>query len=62
MKKYIVRNIAWIFDDDWYNFDGEINLEGIYDSKMPLPTAIYGLTMFIPDGFMMWYFGKRKTG
>ena len=33
MKKYIIRSIGWIFDDDWYNFDGDHDVVGIYDSK-----------------------------
>lgn len=33
MKKYLVRSIGWVFDDDWYNYDGEHDIEGFYDSK-----------------------------
>jgi len=29
-------------------------------NDMSIPAAIYGLTMFIPGAFMMWYFGRRK--
>lgn len=29
-------------------------------NDMSLPAAIYGLCMFIPGAFMMWYFGRRK--
>jgi len=27
---------------------------------LSLPAAIYGLIMFLPGGFMMWYFGNRN--
>jgi len=27
---------------------------------LSLPAAIYGLIMFLPGGFMMWYFGSRN--
>lgn len=33
MKKYVIRSIGWVFDDDWYNFDGEHDIEGIYESE-----------------------------
>jgi len=33
----------------------------LQQNEMSLPAAIYGLTMFIPGGFMMWYFGRRET-
>lgn len=33
MKKYMIRSVGWIFDDDWYNYDGEHDIEGVYDSK-----------------------------
>jgi len=33
MYKYVVRAIGWVFDDDWYNYDGEHGIEGVYDSK-----------------------------
>lgn len=33
MKKYVIRSIGWVFDDDWYNYDGEHDIEGIYDSQ-----------------------------
>lgn len=29
-------------------------------NDLSLPAAIYGLLMFLPGGFMMWYFGRRK--
>ena len=31
----------------------------LQQNELSLPAAIYGLTMFIPGGFMMWYFGRR---
>jgi len=33
MKKYVLRSLGWIFDDDWYNFDDVQDLVDIYDSK-----------------------------
>lgn len=33
----------------------------IGQNDLSLPAAIYGLMMFIPGGFMMWYFGRRKS-
>ncbi|MEM1122717.1 MAG: bile acid:sodium symporter family protein, partial [Bacteroidota bacterium] len=30
-------------------------------NDMSLPAAIYGLMMFLPGGFMMWYFGRRPV-
>ncbi|MEM6317858.1 MAG: bile acid:sodium symporter family protein [Bacteroidota bacterium] len=32
----------------------------LLQSDLALPAAIYGLTMFLPGGFMMWYFGRKK--
>lgn len=32
----------------------------LQQNNMSLPAAIYGLMMFLPGGFMMWYFGRRK--
>ncbi len=32
----------------------------LQQNEMSLPAAIYGLMMFLPGGFMMWYFGRRK--
>jgi len=33
MKKYVLRSLGWIFDDDWYNFDDVQDLEGVYNSQ-----------------------------
>jgi len=33
MKKYVLRSVGWIFDDDWYNFDDVHDLVGIYNTK-----------------------------
>ncbi|MDF1695321.1 MAG: hypothetical protein P1U56_05790 [Saprospiraceae bacterium] len=33
MKKYIIRQKGWVFDDDTYNYDGHHDLIGIYDTK-----------------------------
>lgn len=33
MKKFVIRHIGWIFDDDWYNFDKESSIQGVYNSK-----------------------------
>lgn len=30
------------------------------EPDMSLPGAIYGLVMFLPGAFLMWYFGKRE--
>ena len=32
----------------------------LQQGDLALPAAIYGLIMFLPGGFMMWYFGGRK--
>lgn len=33
MKQYLIRSIGWVFDDDWYNNDGEHDIiEGTYNS------------------------------
>jgi len=32
----------------------------LQQNDLSLPAAIYGLIMFLPGGFMMWYFGSRK--
>lgn len=34
MQKYIVRSIGWVFDDDWHNYDGEHDVEGIYATEI----------------------------
>lgn len=33
MKKYVIRSIGWVYDDDWYNYDGAHDIEGVYDSR-----------------------------
>lgn len=33
MKRFVVRSIGWVFDDDWYNYDGEYDVEGVYLSR-----------------------------
>lgn len=33
VKKYIIRNIGWFYDDEQYNFDGEQRVEAIYERK-----------------------------
>ncbi|MFK7934510.1 MAG: hypothetical protein AB8G22_13445, partial [Saprospiraceae bacterium] len=33
MKQYVIRSIGWVFDDDWYNYDGEHDIVGCYSYK-----------------------------
>jgi len=33
MKRYIIRSVGWIFDDYWYNFDGDYDVEGVHDTE-----------------------------
>lgn len=33
MKKYVIRSIGWVFDDDWYNYDGPHEIAGVYDHE-----------------------------
>lgn len=33
MKKYLIRRIGWVFDDDWFNYDGEHSIEGVYNTE-----------------------------
>ncbi len=33
MKKYGIRPVGWVFDDDWYNYDGEYEIEELFSTR-----------------------------
>lgn len=33
MTIYVIRRVGWVFDDDWYNYDGEHDIEGVYSNE-----------------------------
>jgi len=53
MKNYIVRRIGWVFDDDWYNFDGNHDIESIYKTEKEAISRVDHLNhiYFIHMGF-----------
>jgi len=53
MKKYMVRRIGWVFDDDWYNYDGNHDVESIYESEEEAISRVNALNhiYFLHMGF-----------
>jgi len=53
MKRYLVRRIGWVFDDDWYNYDGNHDVDSVYETEAEAISRVNFLNhiCFIHMGF-----------
>ena len=56
MSYFIVRKVGWVFDDDWYNYDGDHDVEGVYHSEKEAKDRVNLLNHIY---FLYWGFMSR---